>query len=309
MPRSIDIAHHRVTASDGEALRAFSAGGGDGPTIVLCNGLLGGIEAWRELIEDFAPFHRIIGWQLRSAAAHRDRKEALMSRHAEDLGAILEHFEVTGAVGIGWSLGSRPLLEAMQRWPDRFAAGVVICGVLARPIQRALQPFAGPLAGLAPALSELAAEIAPYAPSIWQAAGVGARSRTVHDVLRLVGAVSSSVASPRLGELLARTMATPLPELMTTLRALDYHVQQGAMPDLDAPILLIAGTADPLCPVADVQRAAGALLDAETMIVPSAGHLLPLEFTELVQLRIARFVRLRCGYDRLAGVAAPASAS
>lgn len=295
----IDVADVQITARDGTRLAGFAAGGGDGPTLVLCNSLLGGVDGWRELIEDFAPFHRVVGWQYRGMHGSASQV-ATIEQHTDDLFDMIQHHKIDKCALVGWSMGSRVVLEALTVAPEKFAAGVIVCGVLGRPMQRLAEPLAGPLAALAPRLGELAAELAPYAPSVWQIAGLGARSKTVHDVLRLIGAVSDSVARPRLGELLAETTALSLEQLLALLRAVDHHVVHKPLQPTAVPMLIVGGSADPLCPRGDVMRAAEDLRGAETMIVPSAGHLLPVEFAELLHLKIAKFIRAQTGFDRLA---------
>ena len=54
-----------VRSADGTELTAFETGGGNGPTFVLCNGLGGNIDAWRYLIDEFGPHHRIVSWDYR----------------------------------------------------------------------------------------------------------------------------------------------------------------------------------------------------------------------------------------------------
>ena len=301
----IDVADVEITARDGVRLSGFAAGGGVGPALVLCNSLLGGVDGWTELIEDFAPYHHLVGWQYRGMRG-RDAQAATIEQHTEDLLDVLDHHKIDKCVLVGWSMGSRVAFEAMNVAPDRFIGGVIVCGVLGRPLQRLAEPFAGPLAAIAPRLGDLAAELAPYAPSVWQLAGMGARSGTVHDILRLIGAVSESVARPRLGELLAETTSLSLEQLLGLLRAIDHHVVHKPLQVATVPTLIIGGSADPLCPRGDVMRAAEGLGTAETMIVPSAGHLLPVEFAELLHLRIAKFLRVHTGFDRLAGTEPPA---
>ena len=288
-----------VTAADGHKLLAFDAGGGPGPAIVLCNSVLGGIDGWHPLIEDFAKYHRVVGWRYRGMT-RADRPLSAMQQHTDDLLSVLDHFALDKVVLIGWSMGARVLIDMLRDHAPRVLAGVTICGVMARPLQRLAEPFAGPISALAPAAGDLAAELAPYAPQVWKFIGMGARSRTVHDVLRLIGAVAPTADRPLTEEVLADTAAIPLRHLIATLRAVDRHVVEHEFPDVDTPILLVGGTADPLCPVSDVEHVAGRLLHGQTMIVPSAGHLLPLEFDELLRLRIAKFLRVTLGFDRLA---------
>jgi pimeloyl-ACP methyl ester carboxylesterase len=70
------------------------------------------------------------------------------------------------------------------------------------------------------------------------------------------------------------------------------------LPDLDVPVLLIAGERDPFTSTSDVQRAAAHFDRAHLLVVPSSTHFTLLEFAELLHLRIEKFLRDQIGFDR-----------
>ncbi|GEM_PF-3568678 len=295
---STNVADLGVVARDGVQLRGYTCGSGPGPAILLCNGLLGGIDAWRELIEDFAPLHKIVSWEYRGLR-WGEYASISVQKHAEDMIDVANAAGLDRFVVVGWSVGTRVALAAAPEAGQRLAAQVLIAGLYGRPLRRVLAPYIGPLSAVGPQLTEIAAALAPYAPTIWKVAGLGARSATVHDVLRVVGAVSEMLDSGRLGELLADGATIELPRLLAFLQAVDSHTRDAPEIELDVPALLVSGSADPLSPRADVEQAAEQIGNAETMRVPSAGQLLPVEFSELLHLRIDRFFRVQLGFDRL----------
>jgi len=296
----IDIRELTVVADDGVELTAWQAGGGEGPVLVLCSGLIGDMDAWRELIDRLGPNHRIVGWEyrgLRGRGAGEPCPE--VGRHARDLLAVCAATGVERAVVVGWSIGSRVALQAMAEGGLDVRALVLISGLFGRPLRDVLKPWLGPVARAAPWLGDIAAGIAPHAPAIWKAAGRSFRSRSVHDLLRLVGLVSETMPHQRLAELLADTARIELDRLLETLQAFDRHCADVELTDPGVPTLLISGRADAASPADAVMSAAEQLGGAQTMLVPAGGHLVPIEFAELLQLRMARFFRTELGYDAL----------
>lgn len=297
----VNVREVRVRADDGVELTAWRSGGGPGPALVLCNGIVGDVDVWRDLIADFGAWHPVVGWEyrgLRGRAA--DEPIADVARHAADLAAVCAATGIDDAVLVGWSIGSRVALQAVGTAAVQVRALVLIAGLYGRPLRDALAPWVGPVGYAAPWLANVAGEIAPHAPQLWRMAAAGMRSRAIHDVLRLLGVISETMSRARLAEVLSDTARIDLRRLVGNARAFDAHCADVPLADPGVPCLLISGRNDPLSAPDAVADAAQALGEARTMLVPSAGHLLPLEFAELVNLRIERFLRLALGFDRFA---------
>jgi pimeloyl-ACP methyl ester carboxylesterase len=116
------------------------------------------------------------------------------------------------------------------------------------------------------------------------------------------------LASATLDEELFRELAGSFVELdmslyVRTLELLGEHDAWDVLPEVDVPTLVIAGDRDVMTP----RRAAEAMVrkvpGAELMVVPGGTHYVAVEYPELVNLRIEKFLRER-GY--LAAPAEPA---
>ena len=86
-PPTTPLRHGRLRTPDGADLAVYEAGSGPGPTLILVGGLCGDVDAFRLLIDDFAPWHRVVAWDYRGLFASTDgiRRDQRVERHAQDL--------------------------------------------------------------------------------------------------------------------------------------------------------------------------------------------------------------------------------
>ena len=300
-PPTTPLRHGRLRTPDGADLAVYEAGSGPGPTLILVGGLCGDVDAFRLLIDDFAPWHRVVAWDYRGLFASTDgiRRDQRVERHAQDLALVLDHFEIDRAVAIGWSMGARVALECARSQPDRLLGVISLAGTWGRPFQRLLEPLLGPLAGTAPILLK-AAEVAAMGvsdfPPLLQRI---LRRGLVLDLMRLLGIVGETIDGRRFGELAADLARTAPAALTATLYALGEYCAEMDLPAIDVPMLLLTGSKDPFTTGDECRRTAEEL-GAELTVIPSGTHFAMIEFPELVHLRVDAFLRQRVDFDRLA---------
>lgn len=167
---------------------------------------------------------------------------------------------------IGFSLGAIVALEMARQAPDRIA-GLVLMGLNAgadlperaahRPVQQA-EVRAG---GLERVLVE---ELKPNY--------LGARNRGDTTLLALLRDMGMALG-PQV--FLSQSEALRLRSDLSDV-----------LPSLTVPVLLACGAEDALCPPEWHHRWAAAIADAELMIVPGAGHMLPLEAPNALAARL-----------------------
>jgi pimeloyl-ACP methyl ester carboxylesterase len=68
------------------------------------------------------------------------------------------------------------------------------------------------------------------------------------------------------------------------------HSAEDLLPDLDVPVLIVAGEKDSFTPPAILQGMAELIPRAEIMMIPGATHVAPIEHDELIALRIEKFL-------------------
>jgi non-heme chloroperoxidase len=96
---------HQVPTSDGGQLHAVAAGAGT--PLVLTHGALLSLDAWALLWRPLlAAGHRLIGYDLRGhGQSTLGRSGFGVHAYAQDLAAVLDHFEIRGGVVVGHSTG------------------------------------------------------------------------------------------------------------------------------------------------------------------------------------------------------------
>ena len=301
----ISLQHSTIQTPDGATLAVYrTEKRRPGPSLVLAGGIAGGVDAWRLLIDDFAPFHQIISWDyrglFRSSVGNRALRpsDVRIERHAADLALVLSELNVEQVVLIGWSMGARVALELARTAPQRVLGVVSINGAFGRPVQHALTPWIGPLAGAVPMLLRAAETAAPGAQRLRRRIEPLLHRGLTVDGLRLAGMVGETIDVRRFAGLMHDLSQVELPALLAVVNALAEHCAEVDLPELDVPVLLVAGERDPFTSTADVQRASSRFVHGDVLIVPSSTHFTLLEFAELLHLRIEKFLRDQVHFDR-----------
>lgn len=107
---------------------------------------------------------------------------------------------------------------------------------------------------------------------------------------------------PAIEELLRQTIARqPVATIQAALAAMGNRADMTeAMRSLAVPTLLIVGKEDTFTPPAIMQRMEEVLPDARLLIVPHAGHLVPLEAPEVFNAAVLEFLHAVVGRDAAA---------
>ncbi len=286
---SAAVRERLVTGFDGTVLACRETG--LGPTLMLANGLGGTWTAWRHLIDYFRDRFHIVSWDYRGL--YRSGPSATpglfdMATHVRDAIAVADALGVDDAVWIGWSMGVQLDFEIVRRHPERVRGLVAVNGTYGKPFDTAF----GRLGSRR--LIRAAAEIARRNPRLvsgvvghaaaWDGL-VGALKR-----LRLVGRT--------LDETVFRDLARDFGSLdpvayFSTFGALGEHDASDALPSIRCPVLIVAGDRDPMTPRDLSDRMARMIPGADLLIVPGGTHYVPIEYPELMNLRLEKFLRDR----------------
>lgn len=127
-----------ATAQDG--VRLYWRTVGQGPTIVCCNGVGVSIFFWKYLVEHYAGQYQILLWDYRGHG-RSDRpdyaadSDLSISRHAQDMGAVMDAAGVQQALLVGHSMGCQVILEAYRRFPERITGLIPMLGSAGRTLE------------------------------------------------------------------------------------------------------------------------------------------------------------------------------
>jgi len=195
---------------------------------------------------------------------------------ADDVVALLDALHVAGpAVVCGVSMGGYVAQHVAARHPERVAALVLVDTRLEgdTPEGRA-------------ARADLAAKAGRLGPAILADAMVP----------RLVSAAADAAIAPRRvaveGLLRDLILAQPVTTIQATLAALaDRPDMTAAARRIDVPTLLVVGADDMITPPACLEEAERIMPRARLLIVPHAGHLVPLEAPAVFNAALLEFLR------------------
>src|SRR4051794_40183197 len=122
------VEQRHVVAADGTRIGYQVAG--DGPCVVLANGLGGTYLAFKYLYAALGGY-KVICWDypgLYSSAAPADPRANTMVHHIDDLVTILAAEQVDQFVIVGWSMGVQVGFETIKRFRPRVRGLLAING-------------------------------------------------------------------------------------------------------------------------------------------------------------------------------------
>lgn len=276
-----------LTRRDGAPLAGYLSGS-SGPVFVLANGLGGPVAAFRHQIEHFARRFRVLTWDYRGLYGSQSGTAPArvdIAAQAEDLEDLLRSVTDERAVVLGWSMGVQVALELAARAPERVRELVLISGAHGRPMTHLRLPFAGHV------LPKLIERLRPHHRIGSRLVELASRSRGVAELVRRARLVSPRLETDEILELARSFTSLDLDVYLRTLAALERHDATPALRNLRIPTLVVAGARDPLFSPRLARELTAQIARSELYVVPRATHYAPLEFPELVNARIERFLR------------------
>ncbi len=268
-----------VTTADGAELAVLVAGPDHGPTVVLSHCWTGDSRIWgpvaRRLV---ARGMRVVLYDQRGHGASSVGSDGLtIEALGSDLRAVLETLDLDDVVVAGHSMGGMAVQAFAINHPAarrQRVAGIVLVATAAGGLRMG---GASDRLGQAVVSNERVARLMSdprLGPRIVRS-GVGRRPARSH-----------------LDATLETFLATP-PEVragfLRSILVMDWHDR---LPEIDVPALVLVGTWDRLTMPRLGRRLAAGLPDAELVVIPGAGHMLPFEEPDLVAELIASLVPL-----------------
>jgi pimeloyl-ACP methyl ester carboxylesterase len=274
-------------ASDGTRIH-WSAVGSGSPALVCCDGIGCDGFAWKYLVRDFAPRHRIIRWHYRGhgrSGIPTDSRRVGFDDISSDLQAVLEATGTPRAVLLGHSMGVQVALEHHRRHPDQVLALVLMCGSHGLPLDTFHDSKA--LKILLPSMIS-AAEKYPQAMNlIWRFAAGGELAYQIATHLE----VNRKLVNREDFTPYFRHLSGMDPRLfLGMLRHASEHTAFDHLPHVEVPTLVVAGTDDTFTPYWLSEEMHARIPRSELLTVPGGTHVAPIEHPELITLRLEKFL-------------------
>lgn len=277
-----------ITVSDGVSI-AIHDTGGSGRPLVLANGLGGSFASWRHQVDYLSDRYRIISWDYRglygSTPPTGDPPRLGVTAHVDDLERVLELLGVTRAAFLGWSMGVQVILELYERRPELVSHLILLNGTFGRPLHSTSVPLSS---RIVPGLVDQTRRVHEIASSVLRRATQW--PETVMWLKRL-GVVGNTMDEDLFREIAAEFGGVNLELYLTILRELGEHDAAHVLDNVAVPTLVITGDRDAFTPRQLAQQMARRIRGGEILVVRGATHYAALEYPELVNLRIEKFLR------------------
>jgi pimeloyl-ACP methyl ester carboxylesterase len=287
--RMADRLPDRYTLSDGTEV-AYAVEG-DGPAIVLTNGVTTDISFWRYLQPRFSRDHRVLLWDLPGHGASspaRSAGTADLAEQPEIIAQLMDAAAMPSAVQIGWSTGSQVVLELYRRHPERCRALVLLLGSAGRTLSTTRLPLSG-------ATIERIARTMP-APMF----GVLVRTLTrivngpggqfVPRHFNLIGPGTSRSDAALITEHLTRIDPRSVQAMIASA---ETHSAWDVLDRIDVPVLIVAGGRDPFAPAETVGEKMHARCPRARLVhLPNGTHTALFDHAEEIGDAVDAFLRV-----------------
>lgn len=277
----------RWIAADGTEIAYWVEG--DGPALVLSNGLTTNTEFWRHLKPRWAKQHRVLSWDLPGHGESGPARSAAYATIAEQPEVMVRLMDAAGmdrAAQIGWSTGCQVALEMYRRYPSRCAGLVLLLGAAGRVLSTSALPLPGAwvdrLVRTTPApVFALISRAMAYA----SAAPILDR---VPRQLGLIGRETSTEDAARITRHLKRIDTRTVQAMVASAHA---HSAWELLPEISVPVLIVAGDRDPFAPAETVGVAMQRLCpNAQLLRLPNGTHTALLDHADVIGERVERFL-------------------
>jgi len=221
---------------------------------------------WLPVIEKLSGAGRLIAPDLRGfGQSDAPAGIARMSLFADDAAGLLDMLEVEKAVVVGHSMGGYASLAFYRKYPER------VCG-LGLVASQALPDNAERKAARYDSAKAVASQGSIFAAS---------------------SLPEKYTADPHLQDMIRKIILQTAPNgIVSALMGLaEREDSTSLLADIQAPVLVVAGAADQLIPVAVSRETAGKIHDVEYVEVEGASHMVMMENPEITAQAIRRLIK------------------
>lgn len=264
---------------------------GEGPVVMLCDGIACDGFVWKYLRPALAAHYCTLHWNYRGhgrSGAPRDPTRVTISDHARDLHSVLDHLSISHAALLGHSMGTQVCLEAWQQHPARVSGLGLLCGSFGR----ITRTFHGSdvLHHALPYLAELVEKHPTIARNLLSRSPVS----VAVTLSRWLGEVDSLRVRPEdLAPYFEHMRLLDPAMFFRMLAAAGTHSAEDYLPDIDCPTLVIAAERDSFTPTRWAEQMARQIPDAELLRVSGGSHAAPIEQPTLINTRVLKFLSER----------------
>lgn len=265
----------------------------NGVPLCLWGGIFGTHLIWGPLVKRLRLHHPIviieypnIDWHSPLFQSDSFKMESLAVFQKD----ILSHFGLHNCVSIGWSYGTQVVAEFAQQYPGLNKALIAISGVAGKPFKHISDPIYERI-GIRPKFSQTVGWLAKQEEAIGRFRKLMQKTEHPSRWAKRFGLVA-----PLVDELVMDAIVRDFVE-MAPLKYNQYikmavnHDARAAVSKLEIPLLGICGTQDKLVPPKRTREFVQKNELADFLLVKGGTHFVPLEYPDLIALKIEDFLR------------------
>jgi pimeloyl-ACP methyl ester carboxylesterase len=287
MRRSSPVPRFDFSSADGTRVVGWR-NDGDGPPVVISNGLGTPPNAWPTLAAADSGF-RAMTWYYRGTGGGdrpADTTRIRIEDHVDDLLALMDHERVDQAFLACWSLGVNVGFEFARAHPDRVAGLLAVAGVPGGSFRAMFGPLRVPRRfrhDVGVAAARLGRRLGPQLS--WLSRQIPL-NRATSNAISHSGFVLPGAKPDRLIPTLDEFRHHDFRWYFTLAIAAAEHEPMD-LAFIRAPVTLVAGRYDVLTSMHDMVEAASRIPHAELHLLPGS-HFLPLEFPDELVAELRR---------------------
>ena len=286
------IDQRQITARDGTRLGYQVRG--DGPVVVLANGLGGTYLAFRHLYTGLTDY-KTICWDYRglyTSGPPRDPRANTLVHQVDDLIDILAAENVGDFVIAGWSMGVQVAFETVRHHADRVKGLLAINGTYGKTFRTVMgSRLVGRTIPMLLRLIRAQAALASYATK--RVAG----SDALISAMKRVGLVSATIDLEVFRAIAAGFSSVDWVIYSDLLTRLDEHDAEAVLATIGVPVTIITGDKDLMTPPATAEYMHRLIPHSRLVMVKGGTHYTPVEYPRVLVDELGRWLERIPGWE------------
>ncbi|MBA3452108.1 MAG: alpha/beta hydrolase, partial [Deltaproteobacteria bacterium] len=252
---------------------------GDGPCVVLANGLGGTYLAFRHLYTALGDY-KTICWDYRglyTSGAAKDPRANTLTHQVDDLADILAAEGVGDFAIAGWSMGVQVAFETVRHHPTRVKGLFAINGTYGKTFRTVMgSRLVGRTIPMLLRLIRAQAALAAFATK--RVAG----SDALISAMKRVGLVSAPIDLEVFRAIAAGFSSVDWVIYSDLLTRLDEHDAEDVLATIGVPVTIITGDRDLMTPPSTAEHMHRAIPQSRLVVVKGGTHYTPVEYPRVL---------------------------
>ena len=262
---------------------------GQGAPIIFCYGIGCLFNHWLPQIKHFSKTHGVSMFDYRGhhkTPVPSDKESLTIDSLAKDLIAYCEFSGIEKVDFVGHSFGCQILLQAYSQKPELFKSLTFVNGLYRNPFEHMID--ADDLVELINQAKKIYNQAPGFISMLWEK---GVTNPLLVPLSSLTGGFNLSKTALKDIEIYARGVsAIDLRVFLTFFEQMVAFNAEETLSKITAPTLIICGSKDALTPMDEQEKMHELIASSELYPVPYGSHCTQLDFPEMVNLKIQKFI-------------------